>query len=252
MHNPRAHRPAFTLIELLVVIAIVGVLVGVLLPSLSGARTSARRSVTLARLHDLGLGMTAYSLEYKDKLPTLEDREEKAFLGISLLAKWASMPAQALINPTGTDTPASALTGDDRPVLVDLNGIAVDSSETITSAQLPSARFHCSFSFDNDKQLDKAYRPVVYMGDRPDYFSGATFSPYWRGAGICTLSTDQSAGFVKWRSLRTQRDPNMYRHNEFGGEGSDEVVDGISVGSDTLDTHLRFFSEDEDDGLLPN
>ena len=42
----------------------------------------------------------------------------------------------------------------------------------------------------------------------------------------------------------------MYHHNEFGGEGASEVLNGISVTPLTLDTHLRFFSEDEDNALL--
>jgi len=49
-----------------------------------------------------------------------------------------------------------------------------------------------------------------------------------------------------------QSDPNLYHHNEFGGEGAGETREGVSVTHDTLDTHLRFFSEDEDDVLLPN
>ena len=52
--------------------------------------------------------------------------------------------------------------------------------------------------------------------------------------------------------MPAQRDPNIYHHNEFGGEGGDEVRDDVSVSRATQDTHLRFFSEEEDDVLLPD
>jgi hypothetical protein len=90
------------------------------------------------------------------------------------------------------------------------------------------------------------------LGDRADYERGRTFSPNWNGEGMCLLWTDQHGEFRRHRSLKEQADPNIYHHNEFGGEGGDEVVDGVAVRADTVDTHLRFFSEEEDDVLLPD
>ncbi len=249
---PRPALSAFTLIELLVVIAIITVLVGILLPALASARVSARQSVTLARLRDLGVGMSAYANEFKDQLPALSSREEKAFLGLSVLAKHNSVPYQAFLNPNVQDTLAQSETADNRPILAELAGIEIDDPTTIVPSDIPNVRWHCSFSFDNDKLLDRAWKPVVYLGDRADYSLGDTFSGNWKHSGMCVLWTDQHAAFVKSRALKDQHDPNMYHHNEFNGEGGIEIRDGVAVQSDSLDTHLRFFSEQEDDALLPN
>jgi len=88
------------------------------------------------------------------------------------------------------------------------------------------------------------------MGDRADYAMGHTFSANWQGDGMCLLWTDQHAAFYRSRTLNAQSDPNMFHHNEYMGEGGLEVREGVSVTPATLDTHLRFFSEDEDDALL--
>ena len=254
-HAPAPGSPAragFTLIELLVVIAIVALLVGLLLPALAHARVAARQAVTLARLRDMGIGAAAYAQDFRNQLPALDSREEKAFIGFEVLARNNAVPYQAFLNPNTLDTLATSETTDGRPVLADISGIAIENAVTVAPSDVPNIGWHCSFSFDNDKQLDKAWKPVVYMGDRADYTTGSTFSANWKGKGMCVLWTDQHAAFVKSRTIKDQRDPNMYHHNEFNGEGAAETRDTITVGQDTLDTHLRFFSEDEDDVLLPN
>jgi len=62
-------RKAFTLIELLVVVAIIAVLISVLLPSLSQARESARRTVCMSNLKQIGTAFVFYMDSYNEKLP---------------------------------------------------------------------------------------------------------------------------------------------------------------------------------------
>jgi prepilin-type N-terminal cleavage/methylation domain-containing protein len=243
---------AFTLIELLVVIAIIALLISILIPALGKARRSGRQAVTLARLHDLGTGMTAYANDYKDQLPALIDRDEKPILGLSLLAKTNSAPVVSFLNPNTQDQLARQTTQDDRPILADLDGAEILNTTTVDPSNIATVNFHCSFSYDNDVKPHALWKPVVYLGDRADYKTGRTISAAWNGEGMCVTWTDQHAVFVKSRALPDQSDPNMYHHNQWNGEGAAEVREGVAVTQGTLDTHMRFFSEDEDDVLLPD
>ena len=68
-HRAGARRSGFTLIELLVVVAIIALLISILLPSLARARESARSTVCLANLKQLGNGITLYQYDHKGTLP---------------------------------------------------------------------------------------------------------------------------------------------------------------------------------------
>ena len=58
----------FTLIELLVVISIIALLLAVILPSLRKAKLAAQFTVCKTNLHQIGLGLVAYSVDNKDRL----------------------------------------------------------------------------------------------------------------------------------------------------------------------------------------
>jgi prepilin-type N-terminal cleavage/methylation domain-containing protein len=61
----RAGRPAFTLIELLVVIAIIAILAAVLLPALSRAKSAGLSASCKSNLHQIGLALGLYTLEFQ-------------------------------------------------------------------------------------------------------------------------------------------------------------------------------------------
>jgi prepilin-type N-terminal cleavage/methylation domain-containing protein/prepilin-type processing-associated H-X9-DG protein len=64
---------AFTLVELLVVIGIIAILAALLLPVLGRSKESARATVCLSNLHQVGIALQIYVQENNNKLPVMRD-----------------------------------------------------------------------------------------------------------------------------------------------------------------------------------
>lgn len=65
----KSSRAGFTLLELLVVIAVMAILLAILFPSFRKAREDARRTVCLAHLKHIGLGLVSYANSHRDLGP---------------------------------------------------------------------------------------------------------------------------------------------------------------------------------------
>ncbi len=258
----RTMRAGFTLIELLIVVGIIAVLIGMLLPALSRSRKASRRTAVLASLHQIGAAVAAYEVEFKGWLPRDQqhDVEGRAFCSLALLAQRYRLPAELFVNRNTNDTPATRRNPDGAPVLLELDGAEVTqtSPAAIDASNIGRVVWHCSYAYDSDRKLfARKTAPRAYLGDRADYAHGRSFSANWGGEGMCLLFTDQHAEFVKSKAVREQADPNVYHHNQYyddksahPGEGGDETFGDIVVTPDTRDSHLRVFSEEEDDALL--
>ncbi len=70
---PGKTTPAFTLVELLVTLAIIALLAGLLLPALGRTKESARATVCLSNLHQIGLALQLYVPDNHNKLPVMRD-----------------------------------------------------------------------------------------------------------------------------------------------------------------------------------
>ena len=82
-------RRGFTLIEMLVVIAIITILVAILLPALNNAREGARRIHCGSNLHQAGIGLEGYVLDFNNEYP---DGDWTSFLGFQTQAIANSVP----------------------------------------------------------------------------------------------------------------------------------------------------------------
>ncbi len=63
-------RCGFTLIEMLVVLAIFALLAAVLFPVFSHVREKGRQAACVSNLHQLGLALSAYTIDYDEQFPT--------------------------------------------------------------------------------------------------------------------------------------------------------------------------------------
>lgn len=66
-------RPAFTLIELLVVVAIISLLLSVLMPAIGQAREQSKLTYCKNNLRSIWTGILTYTMEYRDRLPFMEN-----------------------------------------------------------------------------------------------------------------------------------------------------------------------------------
>ncbi len=125
----KSPRSGFTLIELLVVIMIIAILVALLLPAVQAARESARRTLCIANLKQIGLAMH----QYHDIHGTLPPGKKGCCWGTWLVFVLPQVEQQALFNAynyAGNNRPGQPVGFD-----IDLRYFGV-ANRTVTSTRL--------------------------------------------------------------------------------------------------------------------
>ena len=170
-------KPGFTIVELLVVVTIIVVLIALLVPALDQAVYQAELAVCGSNLHDVGVGVNTYAMDFKRRYPYRAGVNDEANSGPTRPYAYANWRDTALvIRPPLGDY-------DDRPVIrdyINLNGhlncaltkkldIAGSTSHTESPYQL---WFGFQFRADNGSSPEPG---MLRLGDRLHFtFGGIT------------------------------------------------------------------------------
>jgi len=88
-------RRAFTLIELLVVIAIIAILAAILFPVFAAAKESAKKTVCLSNLKQIGVAMELYINDFDQLLPDRRDLKQATPGGWKPWTSWPTSDPRA-------------------------------------------------------------------------------------------------------------------------------------------------------------
>jgi len=209
---PKLNR-GFTLIELLVVIAIIGILAGILLPVLSRARESARKTLCMSNIKQIGMGLIMYANENSESFP-LSSASNPAMASLNLLYDTYISDNKVFNCPSDTTVSAASNAG------MSVATSAATEYFTSTQSSYGYDRFHTQ-AVDAD---------VAIAADRPPGTPSATASSDNHSArGQNVVYIDGHVEFVNsplagwFASDGTTRD-NIYTDNTSVTSGTDTYI----------------------------
>lgn len=170
----REGRSGFTLIELLVVVAIIALLISIALPSLKAARRTAKRTVCMTNLKQIGTALQTYMPSNRERFPTM-----------------ASLPSQQLLLPEDERLPGMArvlgkelaggnLTGDEMGVKTEALLCPADENTQATDVLSESRYFdseYTSYEWEMLVNGNRVERGKVELGQGTNVFLRAEVVP---------------------------------------------------------------------------
>jgi prepilin-type N-terminal cleavage/methylation domain-containing protein/prepilin-type processing-associated H-X9-DG protein len=167
-------EPGFTLLELLVVIAVLAILAALLFPAFARARETARRTVCLSNIKQIGLATLMYAQDYDETLPPGSDRlsHDRVFdfgdpkRGSSFLGSIIPYARSRAIFYCPDSTPHGLKIYECTAVsCTSYSGNAVVAGRPLTAVPAPAQIIYMQESFDRSNQL--LLRPALESANGP-------------------------------------------------------------------------------------
>lgn len=162
----------FTLIELLVVVAIIALLISIAMPSLKAARRSAKRTVCLTNLKQIGTALQTYLPSNRERFPTMASRPSQQLV----LPEDDRLPGMAKV--LGRELAGGTITDDELGIKTE--ALLCPSDQNTEDPDLGGARYfdteYTSYEWESSVNGNRVERGYIELGNTGFSFRAETIA----------------------------------------------------------------------------